>query len=82
LCTPKRTCCPGLIIDRYDDAFVMQTLDQGMDHSREAIASCLAELYAPRAIVLRNDAPVRAKEALPIESRLLAGSLDVRSACG
>ncbi len=67
---------PGLIIDRYDDAFVMQTLDQGMDHSREAIASCLAELYAPRAIVLRNDAPVRAKEALPIESRLLAGSLD------
>lgn len=67
---------PGLIIDRYDDAFVMQTLDQGMDHAREVIASCLGELYIPRAIVLRNDAPVRAKEALPIESRLLAGSLD------
>ena len=67
---------PGLIIDRYDDAFVMQTLDQGMDRERETIVACLEERFAPRAIVLRNDAPVRVKEALPLESRLLTGSLD------
>ena len=67
---------PGLIVDRYDDAFVMQTLDQGMDRERDTIAGCLEDLFAPRAIVLRNDAPVRAKEALPLESRLLHGALD------
>lgn len=67
---------PGLIIDRYGDALVMQTLNQGMDRARDTIASCLEELHAPRAIVLRNDAPVRTKEALPLESRLLTGSLD------
>jgi 23S rRNA (cytosine1962-C5)-methyltransferase len=67
---------PGLIVDRYDDAFVMQTLDQGMDRERDTIAGCLEDLFAPRSIVLRNDAPVRAKEALPLESRLLHGSLD------
>ncbi len=67
---------PGLIVDRYDDAYVMQTLDQGMDRVRDTLASCLEELFHPRAIVLRNDVAVRTKEALPLESRLLVGALD------
>jgi 23S rRNA (cytosine1962-C5)-methyltransferase len=66
---------PALIVDRYGDYLVMQTLNQGMDAAKEEIASCLQEIFQPRGIVLRNDAAVRAKELLPLESRLLMGDL-------
>ncbi len=66
---------PGLIIDRYADFLVMQTLDQGMDRAAADIASCLEELLSPVAIVLRNDAPVRQRESLPLETKVLSGEL-------
>lgn len=66
---------PALVIDRYGDYLVMQTLDQGMDQAKDLIASCLQELFAPRAIVLRNDVPVRSLEALPLETRVLSGDV-------
>ena len=59
---------PGLIVDRYGDYFVLQALDQGMDRSADQIVSCLVDLFAPKGIVSRNDAPVRLKENLPSES--------------
>ena len=64
---------PALVVDRYGDFLVMQTLDQGMDAAKAQIASCLEELFAPRAIVARNDAPARTKENLPLETVVLAG---------
>ncbi len=64
---------PGLIIDRYADCFVLQTLDQGMDRAKADIAAVLAELWAPRAVIERNDQPVRKREDLPLVSGLLAG---------
>ena len=66
---------PGLVIDRYGDCFTMQTLDQGMDRAKPDLASCLKELFQPRAIVERNDAAVRKRESLPLQSGLLAGEL-------
>ncbi|MGA2267157.1 MAG: class I SAM-dependent rRNA methyltransferase [Bryobacteraceae bacterium] len=66
---------PALIVDRYADYLVMQTLDQGMDAASNEIASCLAEIFQPRGIVARNDAPVRAKEQLPLETAVLAGEV-------
>jgi 23S rRNA (cytosine1962-C5)-methyltransferase len=66
---------PGLVIDRYGDYFTIQTLDQGMDRAKQDIVSALQELFAPRAIVERNDVPVRKREALPLQSSLLAGEL-------
>ena len=51
---------PALIVDRYGDCLVMQTLDQGMDAAKAVIVSCLEEIFHPRAIVARNDAAVRA----------------------
>lgn len=66
---------PGLIIDRYGDYFVGQFLDQGMDRLAPAIVEVLEELYAPAAIVARNDAGVRAKENLPLETKVLAGEI-------
>lgn len=66
---------PALIVDRYADFLVMQTLDQGMDRAREWIVAGLVELFAPRGIVARNDAPVRVKEALPLESGVVYGEV-------
>jgi len=64
---------PGLIVDRYGGCLVLQTLDQGMDRAKPLIADCLNELFQPRSILARNDAPVRERESLPLETGLLAG---------
>ena len=66
---------PALIVDRYGDYLVMQTLDQGMDAAKNDIASCLVEIFQPLGIVARNDAPVRAKEQLPLDTAVLAGEV-------
>jgi len=62
---------PGLIIDRYDDVFVIQANTAGMDRLQEEIAATLAELLPARAIVARNDAAARRQENLPEETMLL-----------
>lgn len=64
---------PGLIIDRYDDCFTVQALDQGMDRALPEIAAALVEQFEPRAIIARNDASVRTLEELPRETKMLHG---------
>jgi len=66
---------PALVVDRYGDYLVLQTLDQGMDAARSEIASCLEEIFQPRGIVLRNDAAVRAKEQLLLETAVISGEV-------
>ncbi|MCC7346208.1 MAG: class I SAM-dependent rRNA methyltransferase [Variibacter sp.] len=66
---------PALVVDRYADWLVLQTLDQGMDAARATIAECLGEIYSPKGIVARNDAAVRAKEGLPLKHEVLAGEI-------
>lgn len=56
---------PGLVIDRYGDCFVLQSLTQGMNAAQPWIVEALIELFSPRSIVARNDAAVRDKETLP-----------------
>jgi 23S rRNA (cytosine1962-C5)-methyltransferase len=62
---------PALIVDRYRDWLVIQTLDQGMDRAGDEIVSCLRELFSPAGIVARNDVGVRKREGLPVETRVL-----------
>ena len=62
---------PSLIVDRYDDVLVLQTLSQGTDALKPLLTEILIEEFAPRAIVERNDARVRELEGLP----LLAGTV-------
>jgi 23S rRNA (cytosine1962-C5)-methyltransferase len=66
---------PALIVDRYADYLVVQTLNQGMDAAKPEIASCLEEIFHPRGIVARNDVAVRSKEQLPLETTVLAGEI-------
>jgi 23S rRNA (cytosine1962-C5)-methyltransferase len=66
---------PALIVDRYGEYLVLQTLNQGMDRAKSLIVECLAELFTPKAIVERNDAAVRRREDLPLETRIALGAL-------
>ena len=62
---------PSLIVDKYDDVLVMQTLSQGSDRLKAAIAELLVEQLQPRAIIERNDARVRSFEGLELRSGVL-----------
>ena len=64
---------PSLIIDRYADCFVLQTLSQGMERLKPTVVEILREQFTPRAIIERNDAAVRALEGLPEQIGVLAG---------
>jgi 23S rRNA (cytosine1962-C5)-methyltransferase len=66
---------PALIVDRYGDYLAVQTLNQGMDAAKEWIVAGLVNLLAPKGIVLRNDAPVRRKEELPLETSIAYGEV-------
>ncbi|HEV7682917.1 MAG TPA: class I SAM-dependent rRNA methyltransferase [Pyrinomonadaceae bacterium] len=62
---------PSIIIDRYHDVLVLQTLSQGSDAIKPLLVQLLVEEFAPRAIIERNDVRVRQHEGLP----LIAGTL-------
>jgi len=64
---------PSLIIDRYGDCFVIQTLSQGMENLKSRWVELLASEYSPRAIVERNESRVRDLEGLPRHSGVLYG---------
>lgn len=64
---------PSLIIDRYDNVFVLQTLSQGTDAIKAKLVELLVEEYGPRAIVERNDVRVRELEGLELRAGSLYG---------
>jgi 23S rRNA (cytosine1962-C5)-methyltransferase len=64
---------PSLIIDRYAECFVLQTLSQGMERLKPTVVEILKEQFTPRAVLERNDAAVRALEGLPEQIGVLAG---------
>ena len=64
---------PGLIVDRYADYLVLQSLTLGIEKRKEMLAGLLADLVAPRGILERSDVAVRLKENLPETSGVLAG---------
>ena len=55
---------PALIIDKFNDYFVMQTLALGMDMWKSAIVDALNSVFSPKGIYERNDVPVRELEGL------------------
>ncbi|HEX5491720.1 MAG TPA: class I SAM-dependent rRNA methyltransferase [Candidatus Udaeobacter sp.] len=80
---------PGVIIDRYGDDFVLQTLTLAMDMRKDlvvdAIEQCSATVqranqqgasgtHAQCCIIERNDAPVRKAEAMELRSGVLRGT--------
>jgi 23S rRNA (cytosine1962-C5)-methyltransferase len=66
---------PSLIVDRYADCLVVQTLSQGTDRALPAIVGALTTLLSPRGILARNDSRVRVLEGLEQKTQLLHGSV-------
>src|SRR5262249_33269758 len=66
---------PGLIVDRYEDRLVVQSLIQGTDAIQSTITDILTARYQPRSILLRNDSRVRELEGLPLEQEVLGDPL-------
>jgi 23S rRNA (cytosine1962-C5)-methyltransferase len=62
---------PSLIVDVYDQVFVMQTLSQGTERMKSTLVDLLVEEFKPRAIVERNDARVREFEGLELRTGVL-----------
>jgi len=67
---------PGLIVDKYADTLVVQSLTAGIDGMLEMVIAALREAYGPKAIVLRNDVAVRELEGLAQEKRVVLGDAE------
>jgi 23S rRNA (cytosine1962-C5)-methyltransferase len=69
---------PSLIVDRYGDYLVVQTLSQGTDRLRPQIVTLLQDLLRPVGILARNDPRVRELEGLDRKVELLQGEVPER----
>ena len=67
---------PGLVVDRYDDVLVLQSLTAAMARREEIIADLLRQKTGCRVILARNDAVVRQLEGLPLERKILCGDYE------
>ena len=68
---------PGLIVDRYGDVLVLQSLTTGSEFWKEIIADLLLEETGLSTIYERSDADVRELEGLPPRSGILRNSEDL-----
>lgn len=64
---------PSLIVDRYNDVLVLQTLSQGTESLKQTFTEILIEEFQPRAVIERNDARVRELEGLPLIAATVYG---------
>ncbi|HEY0728946.1 MAG TPA: class I SAM-dependent rRNA methyltransferase [Pyrinomonadaceae bacterium] len=64
---------PSLIVDRYNDVLVLQTLSQGTESLKSTFTEILIEEFQPRAVIERNDARVRELEGLPLIATTVYG---------
>lgn len=69
---------PQLIIDKFNDHFVIQTLALGIDVWKPALVKALQTVFNPRGIYERNDVPVRELEGLPQQKGFLSEPFDTK----
>lgn len=69
---------PQLIIDKFNDYFVIQTVALGIDRWKPAIVAALNKIFQPKGIYERNDVPVRELEGLPQQKGFLSAPFDTK----
>ncbi|HEU4632439.1 MAG TPA: class I SAM-dependent rRNA methyltransferase [Flavisolibacter sp.] len=69
---------PQLIIDKFNDHFVIQTLALGIDTWKPAIIKALQTVFKPKGIYERNDVPVRELEGLPQQKGFLSAPFETK----
>jgi 23S rRNA (cytosine1962-C5)-methyltransferase len=65
---------PGVVIDRFGKALVVQVNTAGMEQLTPALMEALEAELSPSTIVLKNDSPVRTLEGLPRETKVAKGN--------
>ena len=69
---------PQLIIDKFNDYFVLQTLALGIDRWKPEIVKALETVFNPKGIYERNDVPVRELEGLPQHKGFLSSPFETK----
>ncbi len=69
---------PGLVVDKFTDVLVLQTMALGMDMRKDDIVQALHEVLKPRGIYERNDAPVREKEGLELRTGFIGEPFETK----
>lgn len=69
---------PQLIIDKFNDYFVIQTLALGIDIWKLTFVKAINEIFTPKGIYERNDVPVRELEGLPQRKGFLSEPFDTK----
>ncbi|MEJ7828244.1 MAG: class I SAM-dependent rRNA methyltransferase [Segetibacter sp.] len=67
---------PALIIDKFNDYFVIQTLSLGIDIRKGVIVNALEKIFNPKGIYERNEVPVRELEGLEQKKGFLSQPFD------
>ena len=67
---------PQLIIDKFNDYFVVQTLALGIDVWKPAIVKAIEKIFSPKGIYERNDVPVRELEGMEQKKGFLSAEFD------
>jgi 23S rRNA (cytosine1962-C5)-methyltransferase len=67
---------PALIIDKFNDYFVLQSLAYGIEVWKPAIVKALQQIFSPKGIYERNDVPVRELEGLAQQKGFLSEPFD------
>jgi 23S rRNA (cytosine1962-C5)-methyltransferase len=66
---------PSLVVDRYGDYLVIQTLSQSTERLKPLFVEILTELFSPKGILERNDPKVRLLEGLERSVSVLQGEV-------
>jgi 23S rRNA (cytosine1962-C5)-methyltransferase len=69
---------PALVIDKFGEHFVVQTLALGIDIWKPVIVSSLKEIFTTDKIYERNDVPVRELEGMVQQKGFLSSPFDTR----
>ncbi len=67
---------PGLIIDKYNDTFVLQVYSAGMEKNIELITKILQEDFSAENIFTKGEEHFRKLEGLPIENKIYLGKMN------
>ena len=69
---------PGLVVDKFADVLVMQSLSLGIERIKDMLCDILMEVVKPQGIYERSDVPVRRLEGLDQVTGLLRGTVPDR----
>ena len=64
LCYGESDGVPGLVVDRFEDVYVVQSHAAGIDVRADAVVAALVEQFKPRGVLLKFDSSSRQLEGL------------------